>query len=68
MAGKIKYIQLRDVELSFFGWDIVLTVCGAGGQYVFRGTDTQPVRSPSLDRANSNMNFPSVNIEIKAKC
>lgn len=35
----------------------------AGGQNVFRGTDTQPTRSPSRahPRTSSSINLPSVN-------
>lgn len=55
-------LPLNDAELS------CLLFCGTfeagggadGGQYVFRGTATQPERSPSLlDLANSKINFPS---------
>lgn len=36
-----------------------------GGQYVFLGTDTHPVRSPSRALANSKINFPSELLHIE---
>jgi hypothetical protein len=54
-------LQLRDVELSCF-WKLTLLLDDiVGGQYVFRGTETQPSLSPSRELANSRMNFPSEN-------
>lgn len=61
------YVQLSDVEFSFFGYAVVTADVGVtvaevaadGGRKVLRVTETQPLLSPSLDRASSNMNLPS---------
>lgn len=60
--------KLSDVEFSFFGYVVVTAdvgvtvadVAAEGVRNAFRGTDTQPALSPSLARASSNMNLPSL--------
>lgn len=63
----LAHLQLNDVEFSFFGYvvvtaDVGVTVADVAADGVrngLRGTDTQPFLSPSLARANSNINLPS---------
>lgn len=62
------YLQLNDVELSFFGYAVDVVAVGVmvedvaddGVRNTFRGTETHPLFSPSLERANSRINFPSI--------
>lgn len=52
--------QLKDVELSCLLKVVLELVEIVGGQKVLRGTDIQPVFSPSRARASSKINFPSI--------
>lgn len=52
-------LQLKDVELSCLLNVVLELVEMVGGQKVLRGTEIQPVFSPSRARASSKMNFPS---------
>ena len=54
-------LPLREVELSCLG----VPAAPGGGQYVFLGTGTHELRSPSLRCDNSRMNLPSVKMRMK---
>lgn len=63
-AGKsYNNLQLKDVELSCLLKVVLELVEIVGGQKVLRGTDIQPVFSPSRARASSKINFPSITKE-----
>ena len=60
------YLQLNELQLSFFGYVVVVAEVGVtvdevaeGERKSLRGTETQPPFSPSLALANSNINLPS---------
>lgn len=61
---KFVNLQLKDAELSCFLKLALVLDDTVGGQYVFLGTDTHPVLSPSRARANSKINFPSRNKNV----